>query len=296
MDARTDGVTVDVAVVGAGLAGLAAAATAASAGRSVLLLDGQPGGGRAATDQVGRYRFNRGAHALATTGAGHQVLRDLGVRVVGSPPPLRGSRARLGDRIGLAPTGAASLARTDLLTPREKLVLGRVLAGVRRWRPDDLAGRTADGWFDDLGLEGTARHVMEMVSRLATYAADLDVVGADVVAAQVRTALAGVEYLHGGWSTLVEGLTAACWDRGAQLAPSPGAPLGSAAAAVATPDGRPTISAADGAGGGQAGGSTGRVRGVVPDGGRVRVELEDGVVLARRVVVAAGSQIGRAHV
>ena len=111
MDARTDGVTVDIAVVGAGLAGLAAAATAASAGRSVLLLDGQPGGGRAATDQVGRYRFNRGAHALTTTGPGRQVLRDLGVRVEGSPPPLRGAQARLGDRLGLSPVGAVALAR-----------------------------------------------------------------------------------------------------------------------------------------------------------------------------------------
>lgn len=58
--------TYDVAVVGAGLAGLAAAATAAGAGtgRSVLVLDSKGGGGRAATDQVGRFRFNRGAHAF----------------------------------------------------------------------------------------------------------------------------------------------------------------------------------------------------------------------------------------
>ena len=52
---------VDVVVVGGGLAGLTAAAAAAAAGRSVRLLDGHPGANRAATDHVGRFRFNRAA-------------------------------------------------------------------------------------------------------------------------------------------------------------------------------------------------------------------------------------------
>ena len=47
---------VDVAVVGGGLAGLAAAATAARAGRSVVLFEGAPtlgGRARTRTDQTG---------------------------------------------------------------------------------------------------------------------------------------------------------------------------------------------------------------------------------------------------
>lgn len=54
----------DVVVVGGGLAGLAAAATAAGTGASVLVLDAHRLGGRALTDEVDGYRFNRGAHAL----------------------------------------------------------------------------------------------------------------------------------------------------------------------------------------------------------------------------------------
>jgi len=147
------------------------------------------------------------------------------------------------------------------------------------------------------------------------------------VAAQVRAALAGVEYLHHGWSTLVDGLTAACWDRGAHLAPSgpaaaadggpltgPGVdakgsgpasgrpwPAGAGAEGSGSVDGRAWLAGADverpgsvdGGGGAdegeEPGAAGGRVRRVVPEGGRVRVDLEDGVVLARRVVVAAGS-------
>jgi phytoene dehydrogenase-like protein len=78
MDAQLQelkGHTADVIVVGGGLAGLASAATAAKAdvGASVVLLDVQAGGGQAVTDQVGRYRFNRGAHALYRKGPAHAV-------------------------------------------------------------------------------------------------------------------------------------------------------------------------------------------------------------------------------
>src|SRR5918992_4609991 len=127
MDARADGMTFDVAVIGGGLAGLAAAANAAGpdGARRVVVLDRQVGG-RAVTDQVGRFRFNRGAHALYREGPGRAVLRDLGVEVQGSAPPLRGARLRVGDRIGLAPGGLVSLARTPLLTAGEKMALARM--------------------------------------------------------------------------------------------------------------------------------------------------------------------------
>lgn len=249
-----DGSTVDVVVVGGGLAGLVAAATAAGGGRSVLLLDGQPGGGRAATDEVGRYRFNRGAHALVTTGPGRRVLRDLGIRVTGSRPPLRGAMGRLGDRTGLLPGGPVSLARTDLLSAREKVVVGKLLAMVKRWRPDELADITAAQWFDRLALTGNARLMVETITRVATYSADLDVVSADTVATQVPLALEGVDYLHGGWATLVEALRSTGWDRG--------------------------VLCAEGV----------KARAVVPEGGHVRVETDEGdTVLARRVVLAPGS-------
>jgi glycine/D-amino acid oxidase-like deaminating enzyme len=246
----------DVVVVGGGIAGLTAAASAAGGSRSVLLVDTTAAGGRAATDQVGRFRFNRGAHALYRTGPGRPVLDRLGVEVSGVSPPLKGARGRLRDRVGLLPGGPVSLVRSSLFGARDKLVLGRLLGGVGRWRPAELADRTAAQWFDELGLEGDARAAVEMVARLTSYVADLDRVSADLVAAQVQMGLgAGVEYLHGGWASLLAALRTVAEQGGARV--ELGTPV------------RRVESAGDGA---------------------VRVVLGgERVVRARRVVLAAGT-------
>src|SRR3954452_21587011 len=72
----------DVAVVGGGLAGLAAAATAARAGRSVVLFEqASAPGGRARTRTEDGFAFNIGPHALYRKGQSLGVLQDLGVQV-----------------------------------------------------------------------------------------------------------------------------------------------------------------------------------------------------------------------
>lgn len=255
----------DVLVVGGGIAGLTAAATVAAAGRSVLVLDGRPGANRASTDEVGGYRFNRGAHALYRTGAGRAVLDRLGVRVTGGQAPTAGL-GRRGDRVDVLPAGPASLARTSLLSRREKLRLARLLAGMGRWRPDELADRTAAAWFDDLGLAGGVREMAELLTRTTTFVTDLDCVSADLVAGQMRMGLrGGVDYLDGGWASLLSGLRSVGARHGVEMAPE--------AATAVTPDG-------------------GRVR-VTTTGGR-GPDGADGAgpgrtVLARTVIVAAGS-------
>jgi glycine/D-amino acid oxidase-like deaminating enzyme len=260
----------DVIVVGAGLAGLTAAATAAGAGATVLVLDNQRPGGRARTDEVSGYRFNRGAHAFYRGAAGRGVLERLGVTVRGASPILDGARVRRGDRVGalgLRPTG---IARSRMLTTGDKARIARVFAGVPRWKPATLADRSAAAWFDELGLVGGAREFAEMLARTATYVVDMAGVSADLVAAQIQMALQdGVEYLHGGWSTMVDGLARAASLRGAEFR------------------------------------AAARVRLVAPDGGRVRVAMaasdavpngcdggaisDGGTLLARRVVIAAGT-------
>jgi phytoene dehydrogenase-like protein len=246
----------DVVVVGGGLAGLAAAATAAGTGASVLVLDAHRLGGRALSDEVDGYRFNRGAHALYRGAAGRGVLDRLGVAVRGAPPIVAGSRVRRGDQVGALGLGAAGIARSRMLTIRDKAKVFRLMAGMPRWKPANLADRSAAAWFDELGLAGGAREAAELIARTATYVADMSSVSADLVAVQVRLAVEnGVEYLHGGWSTMVDGLAAEARRRGAEIRT----------------------------------GTT--VRLVAPDGGRVRVvDASDGIgsLLARRVVLAAG--------
>jgi phytoene dehydrogenase-like protein len=261
----------DVIVVGGGLTGLTAAATAAGVGASVLVLEGQRPGGRASTDELGGYRFNRGAHAFYRGGAGRGVLERLRVSVQGRSPILDGARVRRGDRVGALGLRPAGIARSRMLTTADKARIARVFAAVPRWKPAALADRSAAAWFDELGLVGGAREFAEMLARTATYVVDMEGVSADLVAAQIQMALNdGVEYLHGGWSTMVEGLAGAARRRGAQIQPRA------------------------------------RVRLVAPDGGRVRVAVapsssahdgdglaglvsDRGTLLARRVVIAAGT-------
>src|SRR5215472_3425545 len=85
-----------VVIAGAGLAGLTAAATAARAGARVLILDEKSPGGRARTDEMDGFRFNRGPHAIYTGGGGRKVMNRLGVRPATHVPPLRGARVLAG--------------------------------------------------------------------------------------------------------------------------------------------------------------------------------------------------------
>jgi len=208
----------DVVVVGAGLAGLAAAATAARSGASTLVLDGHHPGGRASTDERGRYRFNRGAHALYQGGEATAVLARLGVSVTGAFPPGKGARGRIGDKIDVLPADLATMLRSRLVSLRGKLALARFLAGVKKWRPGDVAGLTIGQWLDGFHLPDDARRLALFLVRTTTYVNDEHHVSADVAAGQIQMALASnVHYLDHGWASLVDGLAAAARRHGAEI-------------------------------------------------------------------------------
>jgi phytoene dehydrogenase-like protein len=243
---------IDVVVVGGGLAGWTAAASAAGAGRTVQVLDPSDRGGRAATDVVDGFRLNRGAHALYEAGPGLAVLGRFGIDPAGHRPPLRGGRARFGDQIGLLPSSVGALARTSLLSLRERARLAQLFASVGRWQPATLGDRSTNAWFDELGLSGRTRAMAATFIRLATYASDHDALAADVAAGQLQLAVRGVRYLDGGWSTLVDAVRATATARGATSVPA-------------------------------------KVHAVEPGGNGVAVTTGDGVLRASVVVLAAGS-------
>ena len=243
---------IDVVVVGGGLAGWAAAASAAAAGRTVRVLDPTDRGGRAATDEVDGFRLNRGAHALYEAGPGLAVLGRFGIDPAGNRPPIRGGKARRGDQVGLLPSSPGALARTSLLTLRERGRLVRLFATIGRWDPASLAGRSTNDWFDQMDLDGPPRELAGLFVRLATYASDHDALSADVAVGQLQLAVRGVRYLDGGWRTLVDELRAAATGRGATT--------------------------------GQV-----KVQAVEPTSGGVEITTGDGTIAARAVVLAAGS-------
>jgi len=216
-DDRT--IDAEVAVVGAGLAGLAAATVAARAGASVVLLDVRTAGGRARSDERDGFMLNQGPHALYRAGAGVGVLGRLGIRFQGSLPPsdVAGYRQATGD-LGVLPTSPASLLRSPLVGVADKVRLARLLASLPKFEAAPLAPLSAAEWIETLGLKTDGTAVLSALTRVTTYAGDLHLISADAALGQLQLAIEGnVLYLDGGWQTLVDGLAAAASAAGVRL-------------------------------------------------------------------------------
>ncbi|WP_345800320.1 FAD-dependent oxidoreductase [Microbacterium sp. AZCO] len=157
--------TLDVVVIGAGLAGLRCAAELAARGRQVVVLEAADRvGGRQRTDRLDGFTLDRGFHVLNTAYPAVRASVDihrLGVRKLPTAVRVRrpdGSMTTLAHPLrhpGLIPGTLGS----GLVTPRD-------LAGLARWlgpvalrpraavaRPD----RTVRAGWDDAGLTGALR-------------------------------------------------------------------------------------------------------------------------------------------
>ena len=211
----------DVVVVGGGLAGLTAAVTAAQRGARVTVLEARSDvGGRARTTESNGFLFNEGPHALYKATGGMDVLQRLGVKPDGGDPPTKG-HGLLDGRLGTLPSGATSLLRTPLLRAGAKFEVAKLLSSLGRIRTDDLATVTVNEWIDGAAKDPVTKLMLHSLVRLTTFVNAPDVLSAKVAIEQVRSGLTdGVLYLHGGWRTLVEGLSAQASEAGVVVRPS----------------------------------------------------------------------------
>jgi phytoene dehydrogenase-like protein len=211
--------TTDIAVVGGGLAGLAAATYLGRAGRQVTLFEKSRAlGGRAATHAKGEFRFNIGPHALYRGGPGIKILRELGVPFSGSVPSASGAYAVDNGVKHALPGGFVSLLTTGLLRLPGKLETARLLGTLAKIDAGTSQGVTVRQWLDTAIRQPDVRRLVQALFRVATYANAPDRQSAGNALEQLQSALSdNVLYLDGGWQTLVEGLRAAAAAAGVQM-------------------------------------------------------------------------------
>ena len=229
----------DVAVIGGGLAGLAAAACVAKAGRPVTVYERSSQlGGRAMTTAQSGFRFNLGPHALYRAGAGARVLRELGVEHSGSRPPLGGWALRDG-RLERLPTEPLTTLTTRLFSLGDKIEWGRLAAGAMRIDTGAINGVSLNDWLATRLSRPAVRDFARATVRVTSYANDPDRMSAGAAARQLQLALKGsVDYLDGGWATLVDGQRAAAEQAGVRIVTG---------ARVEAVEGGPRVRFADGA-------------------------------------------------
>jgi phytoene dehydrogenase-like protein len=206
-----------IAVIGGGLAGLAAAAYLARAGQRVTVCERAPKlGGRAATMQHDAFLFNQGAHALYSGGPASHVLAELGVSYQAGIP--NHVLALADGRFHSFPADTASLLRTRLFSLGEKLELTRVLAKGPRIQPRQLAAQSVQEWIDGVTSKTRVRRLLYGVARPFLYTAALDLASADTFVAKLQQSLRSpVHYIDGGWQALVQGLALAARQAGAEV-------------------------------------------------------------------------------
>jgi phytoene dehydrogenase-like protein len=209
---------IDVAVVGGGLAGLAAAATAARAGRSVTLFEQAPApGGRARTRTEDGFAFNIGPHALYRTGYSLGILRDLGVEVQAGLLGTDGAHVVKDGRLYPLPAGIGSLLTSPLMDWRGKIEAGMFLGTLQKLDTRPLDGLTVDEWLDRAVRNPGARSLIAASIRTASYANDSAHLSAGAGLRQLQKGLSGVFYVHGGWQTIVDDLRARAEAFGVQI-------------------------------------------------------------------------------
>ena len=205
----------DVVVVGGGLAGLVAGVTAARAGISVAVLDSRSFGGRGRSVSRDGFVLNEGGHALYRGGGGWDVLTSLGVQPQGVTPDASNYRVLWHGDIAPLPTTAKGIMTTRLLGVRSKMKLAGWFNDMAA-TASEAGDVTLDEWLGAQGARPDLHTLLTALGRLVTYGAR----PGDMPAAAVLGQLAlggGVAYLHGGWQSLVAGLTERAQEAGVHL-------------------------------------------------------------------------------
>lgn len=207
-----------IAIVGAGLAGLSSAAILAKAGLSVTVLEkAHDIGGRAITRDYNGFCFNLGPHALYRGGVGYHLLTELGISLHGGIPDANGYYGLRQGQLHKLPSSPISLMTTGLVSWQAKTELMRFYPKISRLDPAMFHHLTWGEWVNTHFQQPETRALFVALGRFWTYAASIEQ-SASVVLQQAQLAMEkNVLYLDNGWQTLVDGLCQVAEHHGAVL-------------------------------------------------------------------------------
>lgn len=238
------GLSQDVVVVGAGMAGLACAARLARAGAKVTVLERtERVGGRAASDLEHEALLNQGPHALYRGGPAERELRTLGVTWTGRTPIARGMFCEVDGVAYPLPTSTFGLLGATFLGFGAKVELAKLASAALASNASraETSNTSVDAWLASTFRHDRARMLARALIRVASYTNELGALSASAGLSQfAKASRRGVAYLDGGWQSLVDGLYQIVRDAGVDVRTHAGA------RGVTRHDGRLAIGCTDG--------------------------------------------------
>lgn len=198
--------SVDVLIVGAGMAGLTTSIYLARAGRSVMIVEQSSTiGGRARTTDLNGYQFNQGPHALYLLGSAARILGELGITYRGGSPA--GYIAIKKGKMFPLPTTLRSMLSSKLLKISSKIEALRFLSTLNKIQTAQVDSVSVDDWIRENTHHQDFADLLRTYFRVSSYTNEPMLTSAGSILAQFQMAtLGGVLYIDEGWQALVDQL------------------------------------------------------------------------------------------
>jgi phytoene dehydrogenase-like protein len=207
--------------LGAGLAGLIAGARLAQRGHRVQLLDAaqSPGGRAISAELTPGLRANLGPHALYRQGQLAQALRSLQISLPKVDPLQAGQQEIFLPKLGYLPlpSSPTGVLRSQALSTKEKLHFSSTMLRWGLSSPKAHAHISCGRLLEDSGLSGRALTLAATTLRLVSYGQAPQRMSAEIALTQLQLSLRGVDYIHLGWSQMIDALSEQIKANGGEL-------------------------------------------------------------------------------